>query len=80
MPRSLNAAGFIILLQLITEDRMAAGADADGSATTGRALQLLGGWDRMTPGRGVRGRRRLRELILQAEPILARTARVTPPS
>lgn len=83
--------GFLLLLQMITEDRMAAGGD-DGSAASGRALAILGAWERV--GRAANAPATpfepaaapaiaaLRGLIDRAEPILARVARpsIRPPS
>ena len=70
----------LMLLQLITEDRMAAGADPDGSATLARGLEILGGWRRIAGPEApemAAAIDALREVLDRAEPILARIARPT---
>lgn len=79
------AMAMLLCLQLVTEGRMAAGLDADGSETCGRAMSILGHWERIgavanadgTPfAPAARGQiRALRRAIDRAEPILARIVR-----
>lgn len=86
-PLGMAEIGVLLLLQLLTEDRMSGGADPDGSATLGRAQSILGGWRQI--GRTARAdgtpfdRRaepaiaELRQALDRAEPILARVAKPT---
>lgn len=75
----------LINLALITEMRLRLGLDADGSATIGRAMAMLGAYGQLAhavrapglpwdPGAG-EGRALLRTRLRLAQPVLSRLAR-----
>ena len=79
-PLTTTEISLLTVLQLITEDRMAAGLDPDGSTTTARALEILGGWRQIigpVSPETTAAIDTLREVLNRSEPLLARIAKPT---
>lgn len=81
---TMEAIGLMVVLQILVEDRVRAGFDADGRETPSRILDILAGWDRMaavrpengTPwdDRAAAAREAFGAALVLTEPLMAKIA------